>query len=95
MITDATKPLLGFPPTLRKQWTIAHRIRSRHARTAVNLRRWGLLNFQTRPKYYKLPQDLEHLIKDCSSTKLTGSFTSANECDMNFKNWKETPDTKV
>ena len=84
LITDPTKPIPGFFTASRKQSTvIANRIRSQHARTAVNLHHYGLLNSPTCSKCNKLLQDLDHLIKDCSFTKLTGSFKSANECDMN------------
>ena len=95
LVTDPIKSLPRFFTTSRKQWTIVNRTKPRHARTTVNLRHWGLLNFPMCSKCNKLSQDLDHLNKDWSLTKLTGGLKSADECDMNFKNWTETADIKT
>ena len=50
LVTDPTEPSPEFSTASRKQWTIANRIRSRHAKTAVNLHRCGSLESPTLPK---------------------------------------------
>ena len=79
-------------------WTAqapARRQRGDSGQQRINLHRWGLLNSPTCQKYNELRQDSDHPTKDCSLTKLSGCFKSANECDINFKNWIETADVKV
>ena len=84
LITDLTKALLGFSTATRKMWSTANRMRSRQARTASNLNRWGLLDS---PTCNEAPQDTDHLVIKCQNTKLTGGYTIVSQCGQNFKNW--------
>ena len=71
-VSDPTQPLLGFTTASRKQWVTANRIRSRHNRTAANLNKWKLRDSPICPACGTAPQDTDHLVKNCPTTKIIG-----------------------
>ena len=95
LISDPCERLPGLQDQKRKYWTAANRLRSRHARTAANMHRWGLRDSPTCPKCHSSPQDTDHLVLHCPETKIEGGYETVNRCDDVFQSWVDTQNLEV
>ena len=86
-IADPSQQLPGFHTSSRKEWVTANRLRTRHAKTAVNMHRWGYIDSPLCPRCKQAPQDTDHLVLHCPETRLEGGYQSVNNSDDDFKAW--------
>ena len=87
IINDPCHPLPEFDTATRRQWVCANRLRSGHARTAVNLHRWGFRDSPLCLACNQEPQDTDHLVLHCPVTRLRGEYRSVHNIDENFTTW--------
>ena len=86
-IADPSLQLPGFKTSSRKEWVTANRLRTRHAKTAVNMHRWGQIDSPLCPRCKEAPQDTDHLVLHCPETRLEGGYQSVNNSNDDFKAW--------
>nr|CAB3266991.1 reverse transcriptase [Phallusia mammillata] len=87
LVDDPTTPLPGFDLAHRRNWVAANRLRSKHARTAHMLQRWGERTSSECPHCGADKQDTDHLVLKCPTTKLQGGYRTVHECDTAFSDW--------
>ena len=87
IIKDPTSKLPGFETATRFEWTTANRLRSRTARTAHNLHRWGMAASSTCPGCGDERQDTDHLVLDCPGSRIPGGYDTVHSCGDTFKTW--------
>ena len=93
-IGDPTERVPGFDEK-RKYWVAANRLRTRHARTAANLHRWGLKQSPICPRCHAAVESTDHLVLGCPATKLEGGYESVHNCTDTFKSWLDTNNLRV
>ena len=86
-IADPSQQLPGFQTSSRKEWVTANRLRTRHAKTAINMHRWGLFDSPLCPRCKQAPQDTDHLVMHCPETHLEGGYQSLSDSNHDFKAW--------
>ena len=95
IIEDPTEEIPGSQHLERKYWVAANRLRSRHAKTAAKMNKWGLNHSAKCPNCQTDPQDIDHLVLHCPVTKLNGGYETIHKCEDDFKAWLDTTDLKV
>ena len=87
LIPDPTERAPGFSTCRRNHWVAANRLRTRHARTAANKHRWGLIESPECPKCNNPRQTTDHILLECPITKLEGGYNTAHKCEEDFTSW--------
>ena len=95
IIADPSQQLPGFQSSSRKEWVTANRLRTRHAKTAVNMHRWGQNDSPLCPRCKEAPQDTDHLVLHCPETRLEGGYHSVNNSNDDFKVWIKSKNVEV